>query len=154
MRIKDTIPHTVTNIICLLQLIGIVIYLIIAWNNIPEQIPAHFDASGAVTRYGNKNTLFTMTIIAWISFALMSLIERFPQIWNTGVRVTEENKFRVYRIIKSLLLVTKLMMVTMFVYITIMQSLSRNVHAWFMPLFIFMFVGESAYFIVKLIRAR
>ena len=154
MRTKTTIPHMIINIICLVQLIGIVVYLIIAWNNIPEQIPAHFDASGAVTRYGSRSALLAMPIFAWILFPIITLSERFPQTWNTGVRVTEENKFRIYKIIKNLIVATKLILVTTFTYLTVVQSLSRNLHIWFMPMFIIVFFGTFAYFIIKLIRAR
>ena len=151
---KPNIFDIVINFICMLQLFGIVIYLIVTWNSLPEQIPGHFGADGVVTRYDGKWALLVMPILAWLLFGGLSLIERFPQIWNTGVQVTKENKFRVYRILKNLLCATKLILVTSFIYVTIIQSLSQNLSRWFVPVFLFLLFGSMAYFAIMLIRAK
>ena len=45
---------------------------------------------------GSKGELVILPIIGWLMYIFLTVIENFPQIWNTGVTVTEENKDRVY----------------------------------------------------------
>jgi len=154
MRIKNNIFDNIINIICLIQLIGITIYLAVAWNSFPEQVPAHFGVGGVVTRYGGRGNLLVGPIVAWLSFGLICIIERFPQIWNTGVRVTQENKYQVYQIIKSLLSVAKLIMVLLLVSITIFQLQAANLPDWFMYLFAPIALVAAGYFMIKLYKSR
>jgi len=136
------------------MLLGIAIYLIVAWNNIPDQIPGHFDASGQVTRWDSKISLIIVPIIAAVLFAGISILERFPQIWNTGVRVTEENKFRVYKILKGLITSIKFLIVAAFAAITVIQSLAQQLPIWFLPVFIAPILLTIVFHIIWLVRAR
>ena len=144
----------IINILCVLQIIGIIIYLLVAWNSIPDLIPGHFNASGEVNRWDSKGTLFILPGIAAVIFVGMTIIERFPHLWNTGVRVTEENKYRIYGILRGLLYSVKLIVVTMFSAISIIQSTTQTLPAWFLPVFIFPLMITIVFHIVWLIRAR
>jgi len=130
------------------------VYLLVSWSSIPDQVPGHFSPDGTVTRWDTKSTLIIPPIISWVLFIGMSAVERFPQVWNTGVRVTEENQFRVYRAVKNLIRSTKLVMVMIFTGITLIQSLSQNLPGWFMPVFISLFAVLIVYHIIRLIMAR
>jgi len=138
----------------MILLVGNLVYLIAVWGGLPEQIPAHFDSAGNITSYSGKGTLLIMPIVNWAMFIGISVIERFPQIWNTGVRVTKENKWRVYRIIKNMIVTTKFTMVAPFVFISVNQSLGTNLPIWFLPVFLFVCFASLVFFIINLIRAR
>lgn len=45
---------------------------------------------------GKKSEMLLLPVMAWLLYLLLTVIERFPKIWNTGVTVTEENRERVY----------------------------------------------------------
>lgn len=154
MQHRTNILDIVVLIICLIQLIGIFIYLLIVWGNIPDQIPGHFSGDGTVTRWDSKGTIIISPIISFVLFIGMSVIERFPQVWNTGVRVTEENKYRVYRACKNLLRSTKLATVMLFTVITLIQSLSQALPPWLIPLFTGIFIVVLVYHIIILVKAR
>jgi len=154
MKLENSLFDIIINIICIIQLVGMTIYLIVVWGSLPEQIPGHFDVSGAVTRYDGKWVLLISPIVAFVLFAGICVLERFPSVWNTGVRVTEENQFRIYRILKSLLAVSKLIVVTAFTFITIFQTLAVSLPVWFTPLFLTLTFVAIAFFIVRLVRAR
>jgi uncharacterized membrane protein len=66
MRLKFSVFDIVVNIICLIQLVGIAIYLIVVWNSLPDQIPGHFNAAGEVTRFDGKGILLIMPIFACV----------------------------------------------------------------------------------------
>jgi len=142
------------NYACLAQLLGISLYLALAWGSIPDQIPGHYNAAGVVDRWGNKGELIILPVVAWFLYLMMLLVERVPGVWNTGVSVTAENKERVYRILKDLLVTIKLVTVMIFTSLTINSTLAQNLPVWWTPTVLALMFGPMAYFIVKLVKAK
>ena len=54
MNIKNTLADTVMEYICRILLIGTLIYLIVRWNTIPDQIPIHYNAAGDIDGWGRE----------------------------------------------------------------------------------------------------
>jgi len=117
MPMRRSKYDVVINLFCLLLLTGVVIYLEANWNNIPDKIPGHYNAMGEVDRWGNKGELVVLPIIGWIMYIGITVLEHFPQVWNTGVTITEDNKTRIYRILKNMIGTTKLLVVGVFVFL-------------------------------------
>ncbi|NLC44647.1 MAG: DUF1648 domain-containing protein [Clostridiales bacterium] len=151
MRIPKRRYDIVVEILCILCLLGTFLYLIITWNNIPDEIPGHYNAVGQVDRLTKKSSIFAVPIVNLIMYIGMSAVERFPQVWNTGVRITEENRSRVYRIIKDMVKTIKLLVVIVFSYLTINSAIATQLSPWFSPVFLILMFGSLIYFIVKLI---
>ncbi len=139
---------------CFLCLTGVLIYLVVAWQHIPNEIPGHYNAIGEIDRITSKGSLIALPIVAWIMYIGISIIERFPQIWNTGVRVTEENKEKVYRILKNMLGTVKLLLVVAFSYLTINSAMAKPLSVLFLPVFLSLIFGSLIFFIVKLVAAK
>ena len=154
MKIKSSIIDIVLNVACIIVLLGVVIFLLVRWSSIPDQVPGHFNASGEVTRWDSKGTLIIMPIITVALYVGITILERFPQVWNTGVRITKENMFRVYRILKSLINIVKLLIVVTFASITIIQSLAVALPIWLMPVLISLIFGTIIINIIRLVKAR
>ena len=152
--IKKSKYDIAINVICLLLLFWIVIYLFVDWNNIPDKIPGHYNAMGKVDRWGNKAELLVLPIIGWIMYIGITAIEHFPQVWNTGVTVTEENKARIYRILKDMNGTLKLIVVVIFVYLTVNSMSAENLSPWFLPAFLVLTFGSLIFFIIKLVKAK
>jgi len=154
IKIERNALDILETIVSLSCLVGVVIYLILAWRSIPEQIPGHYNAAGQVDRWGDKSELIVLPIVSWILYGLITLIERFPQVWNTGVRVTSENRASVYRLLKSMIAVVKMFMLLMFASLTVISSLSLSLPVWYVLAFLVALFGAIAYFIVRLTRLR
>lgn len=154
MHIKRTLYDIILNVICLGLLVGTIIYLGLSWNSIPTNIPGHYNAAGVIDRWGNKGELLITPIVAWIMYIGLTVIEKFPQIWNTGVQVTKQNKEQVFRILKNLIGTVKVWMVSAFTFITINSSLSKALPMWFLPVFLFLVFGSIILFIVKLVKVQ
>jgi len=154
IKIERNALDTIETIVSLLCLVGVVVYLILAWNTIPDKIPGHYNAAGEVNRWGNKSELIMLPIISWVTYGLITLIEYFPQIWNTGVRVTADNRAEVYRLLKSMIAVVKMFVLLMFASLTVLSSLSLNLPMWYVLAFLVALFGTIAYFIVRLTRLR
>lgn len=154
MKINKTKYELISNILCLLLLTGAIIYLGINWTNIPEKIPGHYNFAGEVDRWGNKKELLFVPILAWVLYLGMSVVERFPKLWNTGVEVTEENKERVYPILKKLLVTVKLLVVVVFTFLTINSIQGKDMPIWFVPVFLIIMFGSIIYFTIKAYKAK
>lgn len=147
MPIKRSKYDVATNLICLLLLSGMAVYLFLNWSSIPDKIPGHYNAIGQVDRWGNKGELLILPIIGWAIYIVITVLEHFPQIWNTGVTVTEKNGARVYRILKNMIGTIKLVFVITFVYLTANSVFAKNLPAWFLLVFLVLLFGSMTFFL-------
>ncbi len=154
MFVKRSKYDIVINLICLLLLLGVAGYLAVNWSSIPDKIPSHYNAVGEVDSWGNKMELLVLAIIGWIMYIGITVLEQFPQAWNTGVTVTEENKARIYPILKMMISTLKLLVVGVFVFLALNSALAKALPLWFLPVFLVVMFGSIVFFIVRLIRAK
>lgn len=154
LRITRTWYDICINVICIGLLFGTVIYLCSNWSNIPEKIPGHYNAYGVIDRWGNRKELLITPVAAWIMYIGLTVLGNFPETWNTGVHVTEQNKERVYRILKDLIETVKLLLIATFSFLAINSSLSKSLPVWFLPVSLLSVLGSLVFFIVKLVKAR
>ena len=148
------ILYRVINILCLLIMIGTIVWLVAIWDKIPEEIPTHFDYAGNPDSYGSKTEIIVIPIFAWILYGVMAFVELIPGAWNTGVKVTPENQARVYEIIKGMLVFLKLYIVCLFTLITIFSALAKSLPVWLLPVELIVIFGTIIVSIVRLYRAR
>lgn len=154
MKVKNSKYDVAINVLCLVMIIGIAIYLILNWANIPEKVPMHYNFAGKVDRFGNKSEIIILPIITVIMFSFMSVIEHFPQLWNTGVKVTDKNKEYVYRILKNMITTIKLIVVCVFTYLTMQTTLVIELPSMFLPAFMLILFGDILFWILKLVRIK
>jgi len=109
---------------------------------------------GQIDRITGKASLIAIPIITWVMYMGITAVERFPQIWNTGVAVTEENKDRVYRVLKDMLKTSKLIVVLVFSYLTINTANAIPLSPWFIPVFLILIFGSLIIFAIKLVKNK
>lgn len=154
MKIKRKKFDIILNILCWIILASTMLFLIITWSKIPDTIPMHYDSAGNIDRFGSKLEILVLPIIILIVYTFITIIEKFPEAWNTGVKVTEENKERVYSTLLHLISTIKFIMVGMVAYLTVHTALSLELSAWVTPIFILAIFGNFVYWIWKLFRVK
>lgn len=154
MKIKKNKYDIIINFLSLLCLVGTVIFLIISWQTIPDEIPGHYNAAGEVDKITDKNSLIVLLVVGWIMFIGLSVVEKFPQIWNTGIQVTEQNKEKVYRILKNMIGTTKLLVVLVFSYLALQSTTGENLSPLFLPVFLILMFGSIGVFIFQLVKNK
>lgn len=154
MKIKRKKFDIILNILCWIILASTMLFLIITWSKIPDTIPMHYDSAGNIDRFGSKLEILVLPIIILIVYTFITIIEKFPEAWNTGIKVTEENKERVYSTLLHLISTIKFIMVGMVAYLTVHTALSLELSAWFTPIFILAIFGNFVYWIWKLFRVK
>ena len=154
MKIKKNKYDIIINFLSLLCLVGTVVFLIISWETIPAEIPGHYNATGEVDKVTDKSFLIVLLIVGWIIFIGLSVVEKFPQIWNTGVQVTEQNKEKIYRILKNMIGTIKLLVALMFSYLTLYSATRKSLPLLFTPVFLILMFGSIALFIFQLVKDK
>lgn len=154
LKVKRTRFDIAIEIICLSLLIGIITYLLVKWNSLPDQVPGHYNGKGEVDRWGSKGELFILPVVSWLLYLGITFVEAFPVIWNTGIKVTEENKEKVYRLIKSMIGLTKLIMIINFTFIEVNSIQGTSLPWFYLPVFLILMFGVIILYIVRLVRIK
>lgn len=154
MKVAVSKYDIIVEVMCAICLIGITALMIVLWSGLPEQIPAHYNAAGEIDRMGGKGELLFLIVMNWAVYVLVTVLERFPGIWNTGVTVTEENKGRVYRVLKNMIGTVKLICVLDFTYMAWKTMQGQNLAAAFTLVVLATLFGSMVFFIVRLFQVR
>lgn len=142
------------NRLCLLILLSTAVFLVLYWGRIPAQVPMHYNAAGEIDRWGDRSSLLILPVISWLLYGLLTVAEQFPGAWNTGVKITEENRERVYPLLGHLLSTLKLLVVAMFTWIILWCALARPLPVWFLPVVLGVVSGDMVYWLIRVLRAR
>lgn len=121
---RKEIIYLIMNIIGVLALLGSTLFVIIMWSQIPDQIPTHYNFAGVADGYGGKGSLIFMMVLAWFMFVLITVLMRFPNTWNMPVKVTADNKARLYSITRAMLEVVKMLTSLLFAVMLINAAIA------------------------------
>ena len=135
MTVKHPIYHLVANILCIITIVALFGFLFFSWNDLPEQIPMHYDFEGNVDSYGGKASALFLPILAAVIYITVTITEKFPKAWNTGVQVNERNMEFIYNEIKDMVVTIKLVCTLLFAGISYFVFTGAELPMWFMPVF-------------------
>ena len=106
-KLKITLPKTkserVWDIIGYSCYFGSVLLLIFIWGDLPDKVPAHYNAVGEVDRWGSKMELLVLPIIGAFLALFMQLFEKFPETHNYPERLNEENAKEFYLLSRKMM---------------------------------------------------
>lgn len=154
MKIPKSPYDVLVNVIGIGSLAGTTVWLLAVWKQIAARIPVHYDLMGKVDRMAGKGSLWLLVVVGWIMFFALSVVECFPQIWNTGVQVTPKNQEQVYRTLKNMLGTLKLIIAVLFSYLISQSAFGGHLPPQFLPVFLVVTFGSLAFFLLRLIRMR
>jgi uncharacterized membrane protein len=162
-RPRLNIPRTQLEVFCDLiaaaVVIGIAAYLIATWASLPAKIPVHFNFAGQVDRWGSRNTLFSIFAVMLAMFIGLSILQRFPHIYNYPFGLTPENVHRQYQVARQLLTLIKTEVVCLFAFIqwqTVLVARGREetLGIWFLPFMLLVLSGTTAFYFVQASKAK
>jgi uncharacterized membrane protein len=151
----DIIIETLAAL-ALALLVGLTIYY---YPQLPDDIPAHFDFRGQPDRIGYKGTLLMMPSLGVLIFMGLTILGRYPHIYNYPCPITESNARRQYALARQLLAAVKLLSLIIFAYIAWGQiatakSIESGLSPWILlsaTASIFLVLGV---YLVRALRAR
>jgi uncharacterized membrane protein len=92
-----------------LCLAGLWAYTLMGIQSAPETVPTHFDGSGTPNDYGSRWSLLILPAIGTFVFLAMTVIRRFPHLFNYGLKITRKNAAYQYRLASRFLRLLKLL---------------------------------------------
>jgi len=159
IKLELTVIDKAIEIIGWFSIVVIWFFIIINYNKLPDIIPIHFNAYGEADNFGWKIDILTLPIIASILFVGLTLLNRYPYIFNYPTDITEENAQRQYTIATRMIRYLNLIIVLIFGYIafTTIQNAKGQVDGlgiWFLPLSLGIVFIPMIYAIVKLTKKK
>ena len=150
MRLRDNWYQRIVHILTGLVFIAMWLHIILVWGDLPDQIPTHFNAAGEIDGWGAKATILLGPVIGTVMAGIMVLVERFPQTWNTGVKVTPLNQAFVYRTLKSMLVTLELTMLLIFLLTDLFMVGAADMPIWLLPVILVLVFAPIVFFLVRL----
>ena len=97
IKIEPDRTDKIIRVITLVTVAVIIVFSIWLFYNSPEMVPGHFDMQGDITRYDHKVTLFIMPAIALLVVSGLSILLRYPHIFNYPQSITAQNAAAMYK---------------------------------------------------------
>ena len=97
--------------------VGLVLLLvagIVGATSLPRRVPIHFGFDGAPDRWGSPVHLLALPAIGLVLYALLSLLARFPHVYNYPWPITAVNARRQYFLARRLVILIKAYVVWLF----------------------------------------
>jgi len=104
-------------------LIYMVTQLIVVYPEIKQQVPTHFGTNGTPDAWGSKTSLILIPVVSIVIYAGLTILNKYPYIFNYPVPITEENASKQYQLAKSLITALKFTTTGLFLYIQL-QTIS------------------------------
>lgn len=147
------------DIAAILFLLSSFVYVLLKWSILPEQVPIHFDASGDPDNWGPKSMLLLLPLIGTVIWIGLSILERYPHVYNYIVRITEENAALQYRSAVTLIHFLKNTIAIMFALLTresflIGSGEQEALSPELLPLFLTIIFGSIVLYIIQSVRKR
>jgi uncharacterized membrane protein len=140
----------------LLWLLGSSVYF---YASLPEIIPRHFNAYGQPDGYSRKEIIWTLPVLGSLLYAGMTLLSRYPHLFNYPQRVTQKNAAELYtlgmRLNKSLRTIIACLLAYMN-HSVIQTSLGNQsgLGIGFTPVVLALIFGTIAYFLYQFSKIR
>jgi len=159
ISIGFTIYDLIIEIAGFAALLALWIVLTVSYSGLPDVIPIHYNAAGQAVHFGGKSGILVLPVIATVVFAGMTILSRFPHVFNYPVRITEDNAFFQYSNMVKMLRCMKLAVVLLFgciVIHTILYSAENDnsIGIWFILSLLAIIFIPLIYFLVKSIKYR
>ena len=114
----------------------------------------HYNAAGEIDSWGGKGMIWFIVIMSWVMYLGITFVEKYPEIWNTGVKITKKNAEKVYRLLKYLICTSKLIMVAVFCSLAVFSALASPLPAWWTAVYFTLLIGNAVFWLVRIIIAR
>lgn len=107
----------IIELLSIMMLILLAALTFVSYKNLPDTIPVHFNIAGQADRFGSKKEIFDLPLIAIAIYTLITILNKFPHIFNYPTQITEANALRQYKNATRLLRYLKLIIVSIFLLI-------------------------------------
>ena len=159
MEKRPRIPINLTTTDYLFEIIGLIgiicsiVLPIYYFNDLPDQIPKHFNALGQVDSHGNRGIIWLLPAIGLFLYVGLTILNKFPFAFNYPTIITNENAEKLYTIGTRTVRLLKVIVVLSFVFlnfktIEIALNKSTEIGKFYLPIFLavlIILIGTTIY---------
>ncbi|WP_453990270.1 DUF1648 domain-containing protein [Bacillus nitroreducens] len=158
LKRRKTLSEKILEILSILLLVGMYIFIIVNWSEIPNRVPTHFNIAGEPDSWGGKGSILILPIIATFLFKTMFILSKFPHVHNYPVKVTPENAEGLYKASQKMLITTNFF-ITLFLGIGVWESITvaqgkEGLGMWYMIGMLLSIFGTMGYYMYKMFKLR
>jgi len=133
------------------------IFVSINYTSMPATIPVHYNANGQADSFGKKSNILLLTAITTVFFVGLTVLNRFPHIFNYPTPINSQNARRQYTNATRMIRYLKLILVLIFgsiILLTIQytKGKSEGLGIWFLSLMSVLIYIPLFYFIARSLR--
>ena len=129
LKLQLRIPDIVLELIAFLATLAQVALPVSFYDLLPDEIPRHYNAFGEPDAWAGKAIIWTLPAIGLFLYISLTILNRYPHIFNYPAKVTSENAARMYFSATRLIRALKAIVACSFAYIcysTILTALDRK----------------------------
>jgi uncharacterized membrane protein len=136
------------------SILAIWVLTITNYSSLPDTIPIHWNGAGKADGFGGKAYILPLPIISTILFVGMTILNKYPHVFNYPTNITEENALSQYTNATRLIRYLKFIVVVIFGLI-ILQTISyvnqqtSGLGVWFLPLTMGLFFITVIFFAIR-----
>ena len=159
LKLELTQADKTVEIIGWLLIFAVWSLTIINYQSLPDIIPTHYNGAGVADGFGDKWMILTLPLVATVLFVGLTILNKFPHIFNYPTEITAENALRQYTIATRLLRYLKVIIIVIFGLIAFQTIRHANgqtegLGIWFLPLTIGLIFIPLIYFLIKSTKTK
>jgi uncharacterized membrane protein len=158
IELKLTTTDKVIEITGWFIILGIWILILYNYYKIPERIPIHYNIFGKADNFGGKANILILPIISTILFIGLTILNKFPHIFNYLETITKENAPSQYTNATRTIRILKLVIAIIFgliVFQTLHNTNTDNgLGIWFLPFMFGVIFIPLIYFLIKSAKTK
>lgn len=147
------------DVFAMFSVILMFVFVTDIFNQLPDTIPTHYNFASEPDSYSSKFTLWLIPIISLILFLGLSILNKYPHIFNYPTKITEENAVKHYKYAARLIRVLNLIISSCFLYVTYsgIQTALGNANGltnYFVIVFLVLIFGAIGFYLVFALKNK
>ncbi len=157
VKIKPNTSEKMVEFLGLIIIICTAFIPLVLYNRLPEIVPTHINIYGKIDGYGGKGILIVLPIISIITYIGLSILQKYPHIFNYPIEINENNFYKLYTLGINLCRFSKIAVTLILAYIVIhfiCNAIGKTVTL--IPMF-FLFLGFNIgiiYYLIKMYKCK
>lgn len=154
IKLKLTVADKILEALGWTSVFVVWILAIANYTDLPDTIPTHYNTAGEADDFGGKNSILILPLIATVLFIGITILNKFPHIFNYPTEITEKNALQQYTNATRMMRILKLILVLIFGLI-VLQTIrhayghTSGLGSWFLPLVLVVTLAPTFYFLIK-----
>lgn len=159
LKIVLTFTDAIIEIVGWFLIVAVWGFTLSNYQSLPNTIPIHYNGAGVADGFGDKWIILTLPFIATVIFIGLTVLNKYPHIFNYPTEITKDNALSQYTNATRLIIYLKGIIVVIFGLIayqtiSLANGLSEGLGVWFLPLILGLVFMPIIFYLVRSTRSQ